>query len=166
MADMLVNLNNIPDYRQSLEKLKKQGITIIRPIPPDKFYVVEWVKQHSSIFAAGECDRCFSNASVSCFIAVLNKNIVGYACYDATAPDFFGPMKVLESEQKKGIGKALLLRALSSMRESGYQYAIIGSVGPISFYEKNVGAVVIESSKEYSVYDYMLKQKMKDDDWR
>ena len=34
-------------------------------------------------------------------------------------------MAVPESERKKGIGKALLLKSLESMRELGYAYAII-----------------------------------------
>ena len=36
-------------------------------------------------------------------------------------PEFLRP----ESERKKGIGKALLLKSLESMRELGYAYAII-----------------------------------------
>lgn len=61
---------------------------------------------------------------------------MGYACYDATAPDFFGPTRVLDSEQSHGVGTALLLRCLTAMREYGYGYAIIGSVGPVEFYRK------------------------------
>ena len=36
------------------------------------------------------------------------------------------PMAVLESERKKGVGRALLLKSLESMQELGYAYAIIG----------------------------------------
>lgn len=32
----------------------------------------------------------------------------------------------------------LLLRCLTAMREYGYGYAIIGSVGPVEFYQKNL----------------------------
>lgn len=51
---------------------------------------------------------------------------------------FFGPTKVLESYQGKGIGKALLLRSLHALKDEGYIYAIIGGIGPARFYEKNV----------------------------
>jgi hypothetical protein len=43
------------------------------------------------------------------------------------------------------------------MRYEGYGYAIIGAVGPIEFYQKVVGATVIEDSTP-SVYGGMLRQ--------
>ena len=55
------------------------------------------------------------------------KEIVGFACYDATCMNFFGPTGVKESERGKGVGKALLLAALHAMKEQGYAYAIIGA---------------------------------------
>lgn len=154
MADLLVNLNDV-DYHQA-PSFAEEGIEIFRAIAPDKFRIVEWVKTNSSISAAGECDKCFSNQPVSCFVAARGSKILGYACYHATAPDFFGPTRVAAEEQGKGIGKALLLRCLQAMKEEGYQYAIIGGVGPVSFYEKCANAVMIESSKEHSVYDHFL----------
>lgn len=156
MADMLVNLLTLDDYQAEVMRLKNDGIEVFRAIAPDKFRIVEWVKEHSSLSAAGECDVCFANRPVSCFIAAKGSKIIGYACYNATAPNFFGPTKVLEEYQGKGIGKALLLRTLHAMRDEGYQYAIIGGVGPVEFYEKCVGATVIESSKRKSVYDHFL----------
>lgn len=159
MADMLVNLLTIDDCQEDLKRLKDNGIEVFRAIGPDKFRIVEWVKEHSTINAAGECDVCFSNKPISCFIAAKGSEILGYACYNATALNFFGPTKVLEDYQGKGIGKALLLRSLHAMREEGYQYAIIGDVGPVEFYEKCVEAVVIESSRRQSVYDYFLEAR-------
>jgi GNAT superfamily N-acetyltransferase len=156
MPDMLVNLLEIADYHMEVERLRKEGIEIFRAIAPDKFRIIEWVREHSTRNAAGECDVCFANRPISCFIAAKGSEILGYSCYDATAPDFFGPTKVLEEYQGKGIGKVLLLRSLHAMREEGYQYAIIGGAGPVKFYEKCVGAVVIESSKRYNVYDHFL----------
>ncbi len=156
MADMLVNLLEIDDYREELKRLNAEDIQIFRALAPDKFRIVDWVKEHSSIHAAGECDKCFSNRPISCFIAVRGSEILGYACYHATAPDFFGPTRVSSTEQGKGIGKALLLRSLHAMKEEGYVYAIIGGVGPVEFYEKCVNAVIIESSKKNSIYDTFL----------
>lgn len=146
MADMLVNLLQLPSCDTLIADLERDGIRIHRALAPDKFRVVEWVAEHSTLSAAGECDVCFARSPITCYVAVRDKNILGYACYDATAPNFFGPTKVLESEQGKGIGKALLLKSLYSMREAGYVYAIIGGVGPASFYEKCVGATLIPDS--------------------
>lgn len=156
MQDMLVNLVTLPDYRESLAKLLEEGIEVFRAIAPDKHRVMEWVMEHSSRSAASECDVCFTNTPISCFIAVKGDKILGYACYNATAPDFFGPTKVLEEEQGKGIGKALLLRSLQALKDEGYQYAIIGGVGPVKFYEKTVDAVLIEGSDKHSVYNNFL----------
>lgn len=153
---MLVNLLEIEAYHKEIERLREEGIEIFRALAPDKFRIVSWVKEHSSVNAAGECDKCFSNQPISCFIAARGSKILGYACYNATAPDFFGPTRVLEECQGKGIGKALLLRSLHAMKEEGYAYAIIGGIGPATFYEKCVHAVMIESSKSHSIYEHFL----------
>ena len=57
MSDMLVKLYALPERAQDTDK----DYEIIRPMAPDKFRVVEWVKEHSGISAAGECDVCFSS---------------------------------------------------------------------------------------------------------
>jgi Predicted acetyltransferase len=156
MADMLVHLLKLPDPHELLAKLEREeGVRIHRALAPDKHRVVEWVREHSTPGAAAECDVSFSRTPVSCYIAVRGKDILGYACYEATAPNFFGPTKVLESEQGKGIGKALLLRCLHSMREMGYVYAIIGGVGPAEFYAKTVGAALIPDSTPGIYRDYL-----------
>ena len=46
-----------------------------------------------------------------------DKKVVGFACFEATRPNYFGPTGVLESMRGMGIGKALLLRSLLSLRE-------------------------------------------------
>lgn len=156
MADMLVNLLAIDNYHEEVDRLKEEGIEIFRALAPDKIRITEWVKEHSSVSAAGECDVCFSNRPISCFIAAKGSQILGYACYNATAPDFFGPTRVADEFKGKGIGKALLLRSLNAMKDEGYVYAIIGGIGPAEFYEKCVNAVLIESSKEKNVYEHFL----------
>lgn len=154
MRDMLVKLYDIPDGAEWSVKLP-EGVQIRRAMAPDKLRIVEWVREHSGKSAAGECDVCFSRRPVSCFIATRGKDIIGYACYEATALNFFGPTSVLDTEQGKGIGKALLLHSLTSMKQMGYGYAIIGGVGPEKFYEKCVGAVLIEGSSPGVYKDFL-----------
>lgn len=155
MPDMLVNLLDLPCEQGLLKTLEEKGIQLRRAMAPDKFRVVEWVRTHSSPNAAGECDVCFAHTPISCFIATRGSEIVGYACYNATAPDFFGPTRVLDSEQGNGVGKALLLRSLRAMREEGYVYGIIGGVGPAAFYEKCVGAMLIPHSAPGIYKDFL-----------
>ena len=154
MSDMLVKLYELPEDA-ALAVPRDESVQIRRAMAPDKQLVVEWVKEHSDVSAAGECDVCFAHTPISCFIATRGTQILGYACYDATAPDFFGPTRVLDEEQGGGIGKALLLRCLAAMRAEGYAYAIIGGVGPQEFYAKCAGAVLIPDSTPGIYRDFL-----------
>ncbi|MCH3917935.1 MAG: GNAT family N-acetyltransferase [Spirochaetia bacterium] len=157
--DMLVRLYDLPDITPSLAEMEKQGICISRAMAPDMYTILPWIEQHSTVSAKGEATVCFSRAPISLFLATRGKDILGYACYNATALDFFGPTKVLESEQHKGIGKALLLSCLKALGDEGYAYAIIGSVGPVKFYEKCVAAVSIEGSTPGIYRDFIRGRK-------
>jgi hypothetical protein len=155
MPDMLVKLYELPPLGPILEVMASQAVTIRRAMAPDKMRIVQWVQTHSSAAASGEADVCFSHTPISLFVATREKEILGYACYNATAPDFFGPTRVLDGEQGKQIGKALLLRSLHALQDEGYAYAIIGGVGPRQFYEKCVGATLIEGSKPGIYKDFL-----------
>ena len=153
--DMLVKLYALPTSRDAFERLSKACITTRRALAPEKHKVVDWVRQNFSEAWASEVDVAFSRRPVSCFIATRQKNIVGFACHDATCPNFFGPTGVEPNERKNGIGKALLFNCLEAMKQQGYGYAIIGGVGPAEFYAKTVGAIPIEGS-EPGVYRGLL----------
>lgn len=155
MQDMLVKLYTLPDSRPLYRKLEGEGIYIRRAMAPDKLRVVPWVKEHSSLSAAGECDVSFSRQPIGCFLATLGADILGYACYNATCMNFFGPTRVLDAWQGKGIGKALLFRCLEAMRDEGYAYAIIGGVGPADFYTNAVGATLIPDSDPGIYKDFL-----------
>lgn len=149
MADMLVKLYDLQEVGSDRKSFLKDNIEIVRAMPSDKNKVVRWVRDNFGESWACECDVAFSNHPVSCFVAVENKeNIVGFACYEATCKDFFGPTGVLESHRGKGIGRVLLLNALRAMKEMGYAYAIIGGAAEsaVDFYEKTVNALIIEGS--------------------
>ena len=150
MPDMLVKLYELPPHAPLIDELAAQGITVRRALAPEKHKIVEWVRANFSARWASECDVAMTGRPPGCFIAVdekdESKELVGFACHDATCKNFFGPTGVLESQRGKGIGKALLLAALHAMREQGYAYAVIGGVGPADFYAKSVGATIIEGS--------------------
>lgn len=156
MSDLLVKLYDLPEFRETSEELSRHGIEIKRAIAPEKHQVLDWVGAKFSRGWASECDTAFSNAPCSCFVAVKDSKIAGFACYDATARGFFGPIGVDETLRKAGLGKGLLIRTLEAMREAGYGYAVIGWAGPVEFFKKTVGATVIEGS-DPGVYKNMLK---------
>jgi GNAT superfamily N-acetyltransferase len=82
--------------------------------------------------------------------------VIGFAGYECTRKAFFGPTGVLESERGSGIGTALLIASLWGLRELGYVYGIIGGAGPVEFYERAVGAIVIPESAP-GIYTDLLK---------
>lgn len=155
MSDMLVSLLPLEPCVELTKKLASQDIVIRRAMTPDMFRILPWIEQHSSLSAKGEACTCFSRQPVSLFIATKGASIIGYACYDATCRNFFGPTKVLEEYQGMGIGKALLINTLLDMRNIGYAYAIIGGVGPKEFYTKCVGAIEIPNSTPGIYKDFL-----------
>ena len=146
MADMLVKLYELSDHRGFLAEQEKLGITIRKPIGPDKQVVVDWAREMFSDLWGSETDVALCNRPVTCFIAVQDKELIGFSCYDATALGFFGPVGVKECCRGKGTGKALLLACLGDMKQKGYGYAIIGQTELVEFYGKAVGAVAIPDS--------------------
>lgn len=156
MGDMLVKLYELPDARALYESLAKSGIEIKRAIAPEKHFVEDWVGTRFSKGWASECAAAFAQSPCSCFVAVKERKIIGFACYDATARGFFGPIGVDLELKQPGLGKALLIRTLEAMREAGYGYAVIGWAGPVDFFKKTVGAVSIEDS-EPGIYRNLIK---------
>ena len=157
---MLVKLYTLPDLEDVLTRQKKAGVDIRRALAPEKHIVVDWVKETYDAYWASECETTFSRQPVSCFIAVENCRIHGFACHDATCKNFFGPSGVSEQCRGQGIGKALLLACLHAMKSEGYAYAIVGGVGPAEFYAKTVGAVEIKDSTP-GIYRDLLKLRKK-----
>jgi GNAT superfamily N-acetyltransferase len=146
MRDMLVRLYDLPDYTTLMKKLESEEIVIRRALAAEKSLVVEWVSERFGTGWASETDVSFSYQPICCFIAIRNKQILGFACYDSCYRNLFGPTGVDEKFRGKGIGKVLLMECLISMKAQGYAYAIIGGVGPAEFYAKAVGAVLIDGS--------------------
>lgn len=159
MQDMLVRLLDLPDISNSEKQLlETENIVFKRPIAPEKSIVVDWVGQNFSRNWADETSVAFSSLPINCYIAQRDQDILGFACFESTARNFFGPTGVIPSERGKDIGKLLLVKSLLAMRDIGYTYAIIGGVGPAAYYEKTVGATIIEKS-EKSIYQHLLKHK-------
>ncbi|WP_339703450.1 GNAT family N-acetyltransferase [Algoriphagus aquimarinus] len=158
MKDMLVRLIGLPDA--SLEEarlLKKEKVVFRRAIAPEKHLLSNWVLEHFGEYWQSEVEIAFSRQPVACWLAQRGNDILGFACYESSARNFFGPTGTMETERGKGIGKILLIKSLESMKEMGYAYAIIGGVGPAEFYEKAVNAKTIEGS-EVSIYENLIRK--------
>ncbi len=153
--DMLVKLYALPSSSAGFERLREQGIEIRRALAPEKHKIAAWVRENFSEGWASEAEVAFARQPVSCFIAVKDGRVVGFACHDATCRNFFGPTGVAPEARKTGVGTGLLFACLEAMKQQGFGYAIIGGVGPADYYAKAVGAVPIEGS-EPGVYHGLL----------
>jgi GNAT superfamily N-acetyltransferase len=147
MGDLLVKLYALPDPAPSLARIRAAGYDIRRPLPPDRRAVVRWVETHFGERWAGEAETAFARVPVACHLAVdSGGEIRGFACHDVTFRGFFGPAGVAEEARGRGLGTALLLRALQSLAAAGYAYAVIGGSGDDAFYVRAAGAVPIADS--------------------
>lgn len=144
MADMLVRLYDLPELQPALENL---GDVQVRPAYPYELSPLRhFVKAHFSRGWADEIVPGFSRQPISVFIAHAADRCVGFAAYECTTRNFFGPEGVLKQYRGRGVGRALLLSCLHAMARMGYAYAIIGGAGPVDFYARCCGAVAIEGS--------------------
>ena len=151
MPDLLVNLLKLPPLESARE------FVVRRAQPFELSAVRSFVAENFSNNWADEISIGFARQPVSVFVATIDREPAGFAAYECTRRAFFGPMGVIASAQEKGAGKALLLAAMWGLREMGYVYAIIGAAGPVRFYQKAVGAIVIPDS-EPGIYTDLLKQ--------
>ena len=153
MPDLLVNLLKLPAVENELREF------LVRRAQPFEISAVRsFVAEHFSANWADEISVGFARQPISVFVATINRELIGFAAYECTRRGFFGPMGVVEHAHGKGIGKALLLAAMWGLREMGYVYAIVGAAGPVHFYQKSVGAIVIPDS-EPGIYTDLLQSK-------
>lgn len=150
-CDMIAGIMHLPEYTVA------EGVQLKRVFPADKNRVLAFIREHFSEGWACEAENAIMQPPGKCFIAVEDQKVIGFACYDASAKGFFGPIGVDESQRGRGLGKALLIRTMEAMREHGYAYAVIGWVGPADFYRRNVGAEFIPGGEpKNSIYSNMI----------
>ena len=150
--DCLVKLYQLPVLNSGDTK-----IIFRRVMAYEKTKVLNWVKSEFTVAWSDECSVAFSQPMISCFIAIEGGNIIGFACYDCTQKNFFGPMGVAEKSRQKGVGRHLMITAFHAMEEMGYAYAIIGGCdGQVDYYSNAVGAIPIENSTP-GIYSDKLK---------
>ncbi|MFN2448755.1 MAG: formyltransferase family protein [Candidatus Baltobacteraceae bacterium] len=130
-------------------------------------YAVEMVRGGGDAFLAW-LDDAFGGTwsseayAGSSIIARKDGAFGGFATYDPDGLTFswlrgaarepgtgiFGPFGVAAADRKSGIGPALLIAALASLRALGYQRAIIPAVGEeklVAYYAQQAGARIVET---------------------
>ena len=154
---MLVNLYN-QKFVSRAEALEEVGIVIKRATVVDKAEILQFVEKHfeSKAWLPETEYALFQNPS-QCIIAVKDKELIGFACYNVAAKGFFGPTGVRDDFRGFGVGKELLIQSMLTLKSQGYGYGIIGWSGADSFYEKAVGAIKIPNSEAWeSVFGNLI----------
>jgi GNAT superfamily N-acetyltransferase len=153
---MLVRLYALPPDGGVLGRLAGNGVTSRRAESYERYAVLQFVRARWPEWV-DEASAAFARVPSTMYIAVRERRILGFACYNATRPDYFGPTGVDEAERGAGIGRVLLRLCLEALAAEGYAYAIVGGVhGRESFYEEAVGATVIPGS-DPGVYGGMVR---------
>jgi len=150
VTDLLVKLYGLPAERTV------GGVDLRRALAPEKQAITAWVGGTFGPRWASECEVAFAGHPIGVQVAVAGGELIGFACWDATARGFLGPLGVAEAWRTKGVGSALVLQCLHAMRAHGYAYAVIGGVGPRAFYEKIVPVMEIPGSSP-GIYQGMLR---------
>jgi len=111
----------------------------------EKEEVLSFVRENFSSQWADTVSGAFTKEIIPLFLAKNEKKIVGFAVYDTyeQRSQHFGPMGVLVSERKRGIGERLVKSCLQDMKSKGYPSVIFYEAGPIEFYEKVCGAQLL-----------------------
>ena len=117
-----------------------------KPIGPDHDLVTRWVAARFGPGWASETQVALSNRPITLWIAARHGTLLGFACFDATARGFVGPIGVDAAARCRGVGAALLRACLHDMRSFGYGYAVAGGVSAPGFFERVAGAVEIAGS--------------------
>mgnify|MGYP002624872691 CR=1 FL=1 len=151
--DMIVRLYDMPAAPEA------EGVTVRRALSPDYETIRAFVREHFSEGWYSECGAALTGPRSTCFIAMKDGELIGFACYDTTAKGYFGPIGVREDRRGGGTGAALLLACLHAMREDGYGYAVIGWCdGAREFYRKIAGAMEIPGTEpEHTVYSRLIR---------
>ncbi len=146
LPDMIVRLKHLPDPGPIERRLAKEGYVVERATIGHQPILAAFIEKHFGERWALQTAATFSRQPISLFVALSDKEIVGFAAYDCSYRSYFGPTGVREDLRGKGVGAALLLRTLEDMAAQAYKWAIIGEVDPVAFYKKVCGAIVIPGS--------------------
>lgn len=152
MTDMLCSLVELSPLEPHLNRLREKGITIRRANPWEQTAVQQFIRENFSQGWADEISVAFTHQPVSCFVAMADKKIIGFAGYECTRKNFFGPTGVAKNSEGQGVGTALLYAGLRGLQSLGYAYAVIGYVSSIEYYQKTVGAMEISLAGGKGIY--------------
>lgn len=142
-ADMIVDLREFFATQRAEDSGESRDVNVRRAEEADRERLATFITAEFGERWARGMSVAYARKPTSSFVAIRDDEIIGFAFYDIAFLGYFGAMGVRETDRGCGVGARLLLLALGDMARKGYAYAIIGDVGPIDFYKKVCGAIVI-----------------------
>ena len=141
--DLLLKLYEINDDPKIMERIAENGIKIKRVMPMNTTKVYDFIRDNFAPTWADECMPSIINGD--CYVAVKDRELLGFFAIDTPAKGFTGPVGVLPSARRMGISRALGLVGIKAMRNKGYKYAVSGRVHPwfVNVEESLVGLMPI-----------------------
>ncbi len=156
--DLLVKLWSLPDKMPVLQALQARGVSIKRVIAPDRGRVLAFVREHFGEGWMHECEAALSTVPSTCYIAVREREILGFSCFEATGKDYFGPIGVKKEARVSGVGTGLLLCSLHSMWAPPPAHATTGRADePSGSFETTAAAVPIEGGHP-AIYQNLIRK--------
>ncbi len=146
-TDMLVDLRMFMLAQPAPYSTADRDVEVRRATASDREWLSSLIVSEFAESWTGATAVAYKRHPVSAFIALRANEIIGFAFYDISFLGYFGAMGVREADRGGGIGARLLVAALKDMAVKGYAYAVIGDGGPIDFYKKVCGAIVIDTGK-------------------
>jgi phosphoribosylglycinamide formyltransferase 1 len=154
--------NLVVEFDRRLEVEAPAGIEIAPPAIADG-QTLAWIDQEFGGWWSSEANAGLNvtarRAGVPVGFATIDARGSKFAWLDGVAREsgtgILGPVGVARELRGRGIGRALLARALDALRASGYARAVITAVSDdasIAYYESAAGARVAESFEREQLY--------------
>src|SRR5688500_17863619 len=100
MPDMLVNLLRLPPMEPLLDVVRKKGMNVRRAQPFEQSVMRQFGAEKFAAAWADEISVAYANKPVSLFVATRagegGSRLSGFAGYECTRRNYFGPMGVVE----------------------------------------------------------------------
>ena len=73
MADLLVRLYDLPEF-EATARVAAAGIAIRRALPPERYFILEWIREHFQEIWAGEAAAALSRMPVTLWVPTFSGN--------------------------------------------------------------------------------------------
>jgi GNAT superfamily N-acetyltransferase len=124
--------------------LQALGYRIRRATPDDRPALMAWINDHFSAAWAFEAGRALELGPPGVHVALVQADgaLAAFAAHDGNNRGLgeFGPAGTHPAHRGRGLGTALLLRALLDVAAAGHRSATIPWVGPGEHYRRAAGA--------------------------